>query len=477
MSKVMNKTSFECCSFSLVLIPVNVSFRFLTAAVILVMTSYCLTAQTLNFEKTVAVTHGTIWCIPVDDGRGIVVSAESDDGIRLAKYDLTMTPTGTSVLVASTNDTVNQDTIADHKHIFQNDHHYLAFSIAGDGAGGYLYLLKLNKDLGRVALTTVVSNDPPTNDMLMVGDGTNVYVGKFLPGTGHRIYSYDADLNLLGSKTIGGDKNRHANGAAAIYADNVFYVVAPDTLAPGQNNIFSRITFDHNWNCVSNKTTILSDPGVLSIVSGLARDPVSRSFIVNYARSASDQGGPIYAAIYDSSWNSITNQSIVTGTLNRPHSVIVSNTFYLGYDGSDFAVSVFSISNTVDTPAVGPLIKANGSTNNISINSGANLSITVQLNPGEYADINVDWWIIVLANSSWYCLDSSMQWAPFDGNLANCRPVYQGGLFNLPSAEVLNITGLPIGSYTFWFAVDYPMDGILNVNGSILVDSVNVTVQ
>lgn len=471
----MNKILFGFRSFSLVLIPVNVSFRFLTAAVILVITGYYLTAQTLNFEKTVPVTHGTIWCIPVFDGCDIVVSAESNEGIRLAKYDLAMNPTGTSVLVASTNDTANHDMIADHKHIFQNDHHYLTFSVAGGGAGGYLYLLKLNKDLSRVALTTVVSNDPPTNDMLMVGDGTNVYVGKSLPGTGHRIYAYDADLNLLGSKPIGGDRNRHANGASAIYADNVFYVVAPDTLAPGQNNIYSRITFDHDWNCVSNKTTILSDPGVLSIVSGLSREPVSRSFIVNYARSASDQGGPIYAAIYDSSWNLITNQAIVTGTLNRPHSVIVSNTFYLGYDGSDFAVSVFSISNTVDT--VGPLIKANGSTNNISINSGANLSIAVQLYPGEYADINVDWWVVASTPVGWYYLNSSMQWAQFDGDLSNCHPAHQGALFNLPETEVLNITGLPTGLYTFWFAVDYPMDGILDINGTILVDSVNVTVQ
>lgn len=436
-----------------------------------------ITAQTLTCEKTVPITHGTIWCIPVYDDREIVVSAESNEGIRLAKYDLAMNPTGMSLLVASTNDTANYDTIADHKHIFQNDHHYLTFSVAGGGAGGYLYLLKLNKDLSRVALTTVVSNDPPTNDMLMVGDGTNVYVGKFLPGIGHRIYSYDADLNLMGSKPIGGDMNRHANGATAMYADNMFYVVAPDTLAPGQNNTFSRITFDHDWNCVSNKTTILSDPGVLSIVSGLSRDPVSRSFIVNYARSASDQGGPIYAAIYDSSWNLITNQAIFTGILNRPHSVIVSNTFYLGYDGSDFAVSVFSISNTVDTRHVGPLIKANGSTNDITINNSANLSITIQLNPGEYDGVNVDWWVVALPNSTWYYLNSSIQWMKFDGNLSNCHPVYRGGLFNLPVTEVLNVTGLPIGSYTFWFAVDYPMDGILNVDGPILVDAVNVTVQ
>ena len=64
-----------------------------------------------------------------------------------------------------------------------------------------------------------------------------------------------------------------------------------------------------------------------------------------------------------------------------------------------------------------------------------------------------------------------------DGNLLNCHPVYQGGLFNLPAMEVLNMTGLQTGSYTFWFAVDYPMDGVLNLDGQILLNSVNVIVQ
>jgi len=123
------------------------------------------------------------------------------------------------------------------------------------------------------------------------------------------------------------------------------------------------------------------------------------------------------------------------------------------------------------------VIKANGFTNNVTINKSDNLSITVQLNPGEYDGTEVDWWVVALANSSWYYLNSSMQWTPFDGNLSNCHPVCQGALFNLPATEVLNITGLGTGLYTFYFAVDCPMDGILNVDGPILVDSVNVTVQ
>jgi hypothetical protein len=97
------------------------------------------------------------------------------------------------------------------------------------------------------------------------------------------------------------------------------------------------------------------------------------------------------------------------------------------------------------------------------------LSITVQLDPGQYQGVPVDWWVIAYANGGWYYLGA--QWAAFNGNLAYCHPVHMGPLFNLPATTILN-QPVPTGSYTFWFAVDYPMDGILS--GLILFDAVNV---
>ncbi|MCG2660191.1 MAG: hypothetical protein L6437_08110 [Kiritimatiellae bacterium] len=125
---------------------------------------------------------------------------------------------------------------------------------------------------------------------------------------------------------------------------------------------------------------------------------------------------------------------------------------------------------------IGPAIKANGTSGKITVNYPEKVSITAAMNASIYAGVPVDWWVVALAGSSLYYLNNSFQWTPFDGNLLNCDPVYQGGLFNLPATEVLNIAGLPIGSYTFFFAVDYPMDGILNME-QIWVDSVTVNVQ
>ncbi|MCA1809195.1 MAG: FG-GAP repeat protein [Kiritimatiellia bacterium] len=147
-----------------------------------------------------------------------------------------------------------------------------------------------------------------------------------------------------------------------------------------------------------------------------------------------------------------------------------------GYDQKYGAAYLFTDGGS---SPVGPTIKANGSTNNVSVNYPDLLSVTVEMNAGSYAGTPVDWWIIAYAHSGqWYYLNHAQQWTLFNGNLAFCRPVYQGALFNLPSTTVLDRYQPPRGTYDFWFAVDYPMDGTLELTpGCHLYKMVTVTVQ
>jgi hypothetical protein len=126
---------------------------------------------------------------------------------------------------------------------------------------------------------------------------------------------------------------------------------------------------------------------------------------------------------------------------------------------------------------LGPCIMANRLDGNVPLSHGSNLTVTVELNPDIYDGVNADWWVVALAGSSWYYLNNAVQWTEFDGNLSNCRPVNQGALFSLPPTEVLNMSGLQADLYTFWFGVDYPMDGVLDLNGQILYDEVTVDAQ
>jgi hypothetical protein len=117
-------------------------------------------------------------------------------------------------------------------------------------------------------------------------------------------------------------------------------------------------------------------------------------------------------------------------------------------------------------------IKANGSDSPITIAQGANLIVTVELDPGDRSGDNADWWVLADAGGgTWYYYSLSGAWYP------GAAVTHQGPLFNLtPPFEVLNMSGLPVGTYTFYFGVDMNMNGTID-SGDLFYDSVTVTIQ
>ena len=100
--------------------------------------------------------------------------------------------------------------------------------------------------------------------------------------------------------------------------------------------------------------------------------------------------------------------------------------------------------------------------------------------PAAYRGVNVDWWVAAYVHQGglWFYFDTSFNLMPFDGNLANCRPAYQGPLYNiLPAQTLVENMVLPRGTYNVWFAVDYPMDGKIDLNGAILLSVVTIVVE
>ncbi|MBU4198457.1 MAG: hypothetical protein KKG09_08750 [Verrucomicrobia bacterium] len=124
-----------------------------------------------------------------------------------------------------------------------------------------------------------------------------------------------------------------------------------------------------------------------------------------------------------------------------------------------------------------PDVRINGFTNDVSVNSGDNVTLTVQLNPRQYAGTEVDWWIIAATPVGWYYYGSDYNWSP-QNDLTMMHPVYQGALFSLSSTAVLSSSALPQGAYTFYFAVSYPATGQLDTsNPYLLYDSINLNVE
>jgi hypothetical protein len=320
---------------------------------------------TMTHVQSITVSTGSIWSIPVYDGFHLVLSTEvigPSGGVYMGKYDLSVNLMGTATHIVSPDD-LNSDasltytfannitSIADHKHIFQGGFHYITFSTSGNGSGGNLYLMKIDAGFVLQDIVEVTTDNAPTNDMFLVGDGSRVHVGKFQPGQGHDIYVFDADLNSMGAAIPigntgpGNDTNQHANGAAAIFHNNQLHLVAPETLVPGQGDYFYQIIFDKDWNVVRERTTILTDMTMLGIVSGLSHEPNTDTFIVHYTRGDTDGGGPIYQAIYDSNWALLENQVLIsTGNYQRPHSLFVGDDLFVGYDSAGVFLSKFNVS-------------------------------------------------------------------------------------------------------------------------------------
>ncbi len=117
-----------------------------------------------------------------------------------------------------------------------------------------------------------------------------------------------------------------------------------------------------------------------------------------------------------------------------------------------------------------PDIKANGSDGPLTITQGNTLLVTVELDAGSDAGENADWWVVA---------DTPFDWFRYNIGTGSWQPgmsvTYQGPLFDLNLYEVLNMTGLPLGSYAFYFGVDMNMNGSIDM-GQIYYDSVVVTI-
>lgn len=98
-------------------------------------------------------------------------------------------------------------------------------------------------------------------------------------------------------------------------------------------------------------------------------------------------------------------------------------------------------------------IKANGSDGPISVKPNDPVAISISLDPGNRVCEKADWWIArnapVAPPENWTTYVYPTGW------MTGLNLCVQTGLFNLASHDVLNMT-LPVGSYTFYFALDNP---------------------
>lgn len=130
---------------------------------------------------------------------------------------------------------------------------------------------------------------------------------------------------------------------------------------------------------------------------------------------------------------------------------------------------------TVTIQRSGPDIKINGEDGPLNIAAGQAAVITLSMEPGALAGYPVDWWVLAQTAGGWYYLNASMQWTPLT-DFGHMQPVIQCGLFRLASYTLLDMTTLPAGAYTFYFAVDQ-QNGRLDMDAFVWYDAVSFNIQ
>ena len=173
----------------------------------------------------------------------------------------------------------------------------------------------------------------------------------------------------------------------------------------------------------------------------------------------------------DPDWITITSGSDGNGNGTVEYSV-VSNISASSRTGT---MTIAGKTFKVDQAGVGasptPDVKANGSDVPVMLETSNPLLVSISLAAGGSLGIDGDWWAVAYTPFGWYHYDKdSDSWVP------GLIVTFQGSLFNLtPPFTVLNMTGLPVGFYTFYFGVDMVVNGLLDMT-QIFYDSVEVNI-
>lgn len=305
-------------------------------------------AEQLSFEVVLnnyQLSNAPLWvfAVPEDDGR-VVVSTERDGGIFVGVLDLDDPTASIDWQQVISSQDIEGKRVADHWHIFAHNAHWIVFSVNANQG----YLLKLDKNFQRLGLTSIEHEDP-TNDMFLVESPEGVAAGFFLVGYGNRIYKFDQDLNLLGTKDIGGGEIRHSNGSSALMVDNQYFVFATDSLNPLQQGKIRLLKFDSDWNFISSQTLIdeeetnaamgsavVLDDGSIILVARLIPDVYPRGVRAPMAIiGETPDFGQLIRFVFDPDGELLSRETIVEDTIgNRPHVSLVDDLLLTGWDAS-----------------------------------------------------------------------------------------------------------------------------------------------
>ena len=285
----------------------------------------------------------------------------------------------------------------------------------------------------------------------------NVYVGTCNKATSTEIWMYDG-VNWTQANEDGfGDPNNNKGSASMAVFGNNLYV--------GTGSGHPEATGCEVWRYDGVDWTQVNEDGFgdANNFGALSMTVFGDNLYVGTGKRPEATGCEVW--LYDGdTWTQVNTDGFGDPNNKRAFSMATfDGNLYVGTRNEPGGCEVWQMKGII------PDIKANGSDGPITISTSDTLSITIELDPGIYPGVPADWWCVTDAPFGWYYYDDTGTWLP------GFYVSYQGPLFTLtPPLEVLNISDLPIGGYTFYFGVDGNRNG--NLDEPLYHDSVNVNI-
>jgi len=205
-----------------------------------------------------------------------------------------------------------------------------------------------------------------------------------------------------------------------------------------------------NWTSVS--VSSISEP--IASLDGVAYG--NGTFVI--AGESFSAGGVILTSPDGKVWTPRANRSSPLSAISFGNNTFIA----VGYS------AILQCDPLSDQPF--PEIRANA----LQLRTNDILSITVSLEAVGLYGVDADWWIVADTPFGLYYYVYPDAWT-YAADLDHVRPAYQGPLFNLSPFEVLNISGLETGPYTFYFGIDTDMNGRIDWD-KLYVDAVQLNI-
>lgn len=351
--------------------------------------------------------------------------------------------------------------------------------------------------------TSTISTEPGGLGKAIMVDGTSIIVGTATSGIltfpidasgmtvpTYRIYGQEIGMDNLGGMTADADfiyAGISSNpGVIHVFRRTDDGIVAPQrsiSCSAWSLRYIGAMAVDAHYLYVLNDPGTTTNQCIMVFDKNSSGDALPLRRIMGSNTGLSDSMG----IAVDSSYIYVTSRDRncvraypIQADGNTPAHHVISPEYPNPYLYATYGIAVNSASSGPVAP-VGPAILADGVRGAVTLGYPDPVAIAVAVNAGQYAGIPVDWFVAAVpaAGAEWFYLNSAGAWPAFSANnLAACRPAFQGGIAEIGQPQViLSDYSLAPGAYFFYFVMDYPMDGVLNlIPGQYLADSTRVEV-